>query len=338
MEEAKFYQPAKLNKAQCRLCHHACLINNNLVGICQARKNINGRLYSLVYGYPVALNVDPIEKKPFFHFQPGTMTYSLGTLGCNFQCANCQNWDISQAITIERKISQLEYIAPEKIVHEAMDNNCSSIAYTYNEPTIYTEYALAIMKIAHRHNLKNVWVSNGYMSRECLDAIIPYLDAINIDLKSMSADFYEENCHGQLQPVLNNLKLLRQKSVHLEITSLIIQTLTDDIENFERLAGFIANELDCDTPWHISCFSPEISWQLKKIRATDAATIYQAYEIGKSAGLKYVYVGNLPGDQKENTYCPACGQLAIRRLGYQIERFDKKGYCSYCDKSLDIVE
>ena len=338
MQKAKFYQPAKLNKVQCQLCHNACIINNGQVGVCQARKNINGALYSLVYGYPAAMNIDPIEKKPFFHFQPGTTAYSLGTLGCNFKCANCQNWDISQAKAIERKTSQLELVAPEKIVQEAIGNNCSSIAYTYNEPTIFAEYALAIMKLAHQYNLKNVWVSNGFMSRECLDAIAPYLDAINIDLKSMSPDFYRENCHGQLRPVLDNLKLLKRESVHIEITSLIIPTLTDDVENFERSAGFIANELDCDTPWHISCFSPAISWRLKNLPATDASTIYQAYEIGKNAGLKYVYTGNIPGDQKENTYCPACGRLAIRRLGYEVERFDKKGCCSYCDKNLDIVE
>lgn len=338
MQEAKFYKKLDDQIVACELCHQACLIKNNSVGVCRARKNVNGELFSLVYGYPAALNVDPIEKKPLFHFQPGSLSYSLGTLGCNFKCANCQNWDISQTLNIEKKINNINLIEPEKIVSDALINNCLSISYTYNEPTIFTEYALAIMELAHQNNLKNVWVSNGYMSDLCLKKIIPCLDAINIDLKSMSEDFYLKNCGAKLQPVLENLKTLKKSGTHLEITTLIIPELSDDHGMLKSLAEFIVNELGTDVPWHLSKFSPAISWKLKKLPATSEKIIFAACDIGKNAGLKYVYAGNVPGDQRENTYCPACGELAIGRFSYEIDRLDHHGRCTYCDKNLDIFE
>ena len=336
MHPAKFYKQLNNNIVQCRLCNHFCAISDGDIGKCRTRKNVNGKLYSLVYGYPVALNVDPIEKKPLFHFMPGSSTYSLGTLGCNFVCANCQNWDISQAQDIENKVKKMEFIEPEKIIKEAIENECESISYTYIEPTIFTEYALDIMKLAKENGLKNVWVSNGFMSEECLNAIIPYLDAINIDLKSMDDDFYRDNCGARIQPVLDNLQIIKNAGVHLETTTLIIPTLSDSFEMLKRAADFIA-QLDSDIPWHLSKFSADISWKLKDLPDTGDSLIHQVYEIGKEAGLKYVYVGNIPGDQKENTYCPACGELAIRRLGYHIERMDNKGRCAVCDKDLGIV-
>jgi pyruvate formate lyase activating enzyme len=338
MREAEFYEKLNDNAVQCRLCNHFCLIKNDDSGICGVRKNKNGRLFSLVYGYPVALNIDPIEKKPLFHFLPGTNTYSLGTFGCNLACQNCQNWDISQLKKLEPKISNLDHYEPERIVEEALGNECKSISYTYNEPTVFAEYALDIMEIARSYGLKNVWVSNGFMSDDLLDRLIPLLDAINIDLKSMDGEFYKENCGARLEPVLANLKRIKSEQSHLEITSLIIPGMTDEIESLYRLAEFIAVDLDTDTPWHISKFSPEISWKLKSLKPTGEDVLYEAYEIGKEAGLKYVYIGNVPGDQKENTYCPSCGELAIRRLGYNIERQDNDGRCEYCDKSLDIID
>ncbi len=337
-QKAKFYQQLKGKAVRCNLCHHFCRLQPGQIGLCRSRQNINGELYSLVYGYPVALNVDPIEKKPFFHFLPGSLAFSLGTFGCNFRCRNCQNWDISQAKNIKEKNKALDFIEPEKIIEEALDNNCRSIAYTYNEPTIFAEYALDIMKLAHQYKLKNVWVSNGFMSADCRKAILPYLDAINIDLKSFADEFYRLNCGGRLQPVLDNLKTIKAEQIHLEVTTLIIPTLSDDIEMLAKIANFIAVELDTDTPWHLSRFSPQISWQLRDLPPTSDDIIYEAYEIGREAGLKYVYVGNLPGDEKENTYCPNCGQLAIRRLGYQVERFDNQGRCAHCDKNLEIIE
>ena len=338
MLKAKFYKKLNDSKIQCQLCNHFCLINESQTGICRVRKNEKGKLYSLVYGYPVALNIDPIEKKPLFHFQPGSLSYSLGTLGCNFSCANCQNWDISQATDIEAKTKYLDFIKPEKIVKNALATSCSSIAYTYNEPTIWTEYALDIMKLARKNKLKNVWVSNGYMSPDCLKAILPYLDAANIDLKSMDEDFYLENCGAKLGPVLDNLKRLKKEKIHTEITTLIIPSLSDEPKMLKKIAEFIASELGPEIPWHISKFSSEISWKLKNLPETEDEIIYKAYEIGKKAGLKHIYAGNMPGDDKENTYCPACGQLAIKRIGYQIERLDKNGRCAKCGENLNTVE
>lgn len=336
--ETKFYKQLSGNAVQCQLCNHFCVIKDGNVGICRARKNENGRLISLVYGRPVALNIDPVEKKPLFHFMPGTMTYSLGTLGCNFRCANCQNWDISQEREIEKKVSHIDCVDPENIIEEAVDNECQSISYTYNEPTIFAEYALDIMKIARDNDIKNIWVSNGFMSEECLNAIIPFIDAANIDLKSMDDEFYKNVCSARLKPVLENLKIIKQAGIHLEITTLIIPTLSDGEDMLAEIADFIASELDADVPWHLSKFSPEISWKLKNLPPTNDYLIYQGYEIGKDAGLKYIYTGNMPGDQKENTYCPKCGELAIRRFGYQIERLDNDGRCAECDKNLDIIE
>ncbi|MFA4833620.1 MAG: AmmeMemoRadiSam system radical SAM enzyme [Patescibacteria group bacterium] len=338
MEEAKFYKSQNNNKIQCQLCHHFCLISEGQTGICRVRQNKEGKLYSLVYGYPVALNIDPIEKKPLFHFQPGSSAYSLGTLGCNFLCANCQNWDISQATDIEAKIKYLNLVKPEEIIKNALADNCSSIAYTYNEPTIWAEYALDIMKLAQKNKLKNVWVSNGYMSPDCLKAILPYLDATNIDLKSMDEDFYKKNCRAKLGPVLDNLKRLKKEKVHTEITTLIIPSLSDEPGMLKEIVDFIVRELGPETPWHISKFSSEISWKLKNLPETENKIVYNAYEIGRKAGLKYIYAGNMPGDDKENTYCPACGQLAIKRVGYQIERFDKNGKCAKCGGNLNIIE
>ncbi|MDD5294397.1 MAG: AmmeMemoRadiSam system radical SAM enzyme [Patescibacteria group bacterium] len=338
MEEAKFYKSQNNSKVQCQLCSHFCTISPGQTGICRARKNEKGKLYSLVYGYPIALNIDPIEKKPLFHFLPGSLSYSLGTLGCNFRCANCQNWDISQATDIEAKIKYLDFIKPEEIIKSALTANCSSVAYTYNEPTIWTEYAMDIMKLARKNKLKNVWVSNGYMSPDCLKAILPYLDAANIDLKSMDEDFYLKNCEGKLAPVLDNLKTLKKEKIHTEITTLIIPSLSDNPKMLKKIAQFIVSQLGPETPWHISKFSPIISWKLKNLPETENKIIYEAYEIGRQAGLKYIYAGNMPGDDKENTYCPKCGQLAIKRLGYQIERLDKNGKCAKCGKILDILD
>ncbi|MEA3398657.1 MAG: AmmeMemoRadiSam system radical SAM enzyme [Patescibacteria group bacterium] len=337
MQEANFYKPARNNAIRCSLCQHNCLILEKNYGICQTRKNIGNKLYSLVYGFPAALNVDSVEKKPLFHFLPGSFTYSLGTYGCNFKCANCQNWDISQNNNIEKEAQKLNFATPEKIIEDALGDNCKSISYTYNEPTIFCEYALDIMRLAHKYGLKNIWVSNGYMGKSCLEAIIPYLDAINIDLKSFDNNFYKKNCAAKLKPVLNNLIQLKKEQIHLEVTTLIIPGLSDDLKMLEELTQFIITELNDDTPWHISKFSAEASWRLKNLPSASDDIIYQAYEIGKDAGLKYVYVGNIPGDQKENTYCPKCGALIIRRLGYEIERFDENGGCPYCDRSLDII-
>jgi len=337
MKEANFYNQKK-EKIECRLCSHFCLIAPNRVGKCGTRLNKNQKLWALNFGFPAALNNDPIEKKPLFHFLPGTQTYSIGTLGCNFKCDNCQNWEISQADKIAKQIETMDFVDPARIVENAIADGCDSISFTYNEPTIFIEYALEIMKIAHQNDLKNIWVTNAYMSTEALEMIIPYLDATNVDLKSFDSAFYRDSCGSKLQPVLNNLKKIKEAQVHLEVTTLIIPSLTNDRDMITELSDYIVRELDSDTPWHITKFSPQSSWKLQDLSPTGEDAIYEAYEIGKNSGLKYVYVGNIPGDQKENTYCPQCGELAIRRLGHHLERFDISGRCAFCDKNLDIME
>ncbi len=325
--QAKFYQPARDQTVDCRLCHHFCHILPDNAGICTARKNINGELYSLVYGRPAALNIDPIEKKPLYHFLPGSTAFSLGTLGCNFRCANCHNYEITQSKLDKTKLS---FVSPEEIIASAERAQCQSIAYTYNEPTIFTEYALDIMKLARAKKIKNVWVSNGFMTDECLAAIIPYLDAANIDLKSMTDNFYGKVCHAQVAPVLENLRTLFNAGVHLEITTLVIPTLSDDLGLFKEIAAFIALNLSKDTPWHLSRFSPEISWNLKQLPETSRDILAKAWQIGKDAGLKFVYASGY----QDNTYCPNCGELAIERIYYQVRRFDKNGKCPKCGETI----
>jgi pyruvate formate lyase activating enzyme len=295
-------------------------------------------MYSAVYGYPASIGVDPVEKKPLYHFKPGVLAYSMGTLGCNFSCSNCHNWKISQAEKIKEAQETLDYMTPEKIVCAALEEGCEAIAFTYNEPTVFTEYALDIMKLAHDNGLSNIWVSNGYMSADCLEAILPYLDAINVDLKSINSNFYKNICSSELKPVLQNLVALKQEQAHLEISTLVIPSLNDDFDILTELAEFIANDLGTDTPWHINRFSPINSWKLKDLEAANEDIMYEAFEIGKNSGLRYVYVGNMPGDQKQCTYCPKCGELAISRSTHGIERYDSRGRCSYCDKNLDIIE
>jgi pyruvate formate lyase activating enzyme len=326
---AEFYLKADSDVVDCRLCHHFCHILPANAGICTARKNVGGQLFSLVYGRPAALNIDPIEKKPLYHFLPGSRAFSLGTLGCNFRCANCHNYEITQS-KLEK--TEFPFVPPAEIVEGAERGQCRSIAYTYNEPTIFTEYALDIMKLARRQKIKNVWVANGFMSNDCLAAIIPFLDAANIDLKSMEDSFYNKVCHARVAPILENLKTLRNAGVHLEITTLVIPTLSDDLGMLKKIAEFIAAELGPDVPWHLSRFSPEISWKLKALPETGREILEQAYQIGRDAGLKFVYASGY----KDNTYCPACGELAIERIYYKVKRFDKKGRCRKCGEQIFI--
>jgi len=337
MKEARFYKKLKNNLIKCELCYHFCIIDNNNMGVCRSRKNINGHLYSLVYGLPIALNVDPVEKKPLFHFLPGTYTFSLGTLGCNFMCSNCQNWEISQNKIDDEILKKIKFKKPKEIVDMALMNNCQSISYTYNEPTIFTEYAIDIMKLAKKNNLKNIWVSNGYMSKKCLKEIITYLDAVNVDLKYFDNNFYHKNCSAKLEPVLDNLKNLKNNNIHLEITTLVIPGLSDDLKMHKLLCNFIKNELGAQVPWHISKFFGDISWKLKDKKETDERLLNKIYEQGKLAGLKYIYLGNVSETKRENTYCPKCHHLNIERRGYEIKRFDHNGYCAHCGEDLKII-
>jgi pyruvate formate lyase activating enzyme len=335
MIEVYLYKKLKKKTVQCQNCAHFCAIKPKEKGDCGVRENIDGKLYALNYGKVIALNVDPMEKKPLFHFLPGTHSLSLATVGCSFICEYCQNWDISQAF--KNKEVPGQFLSPEEIVELAEKNKVPSISYTYSEPAIFSEYALDIMKLAKEKGLKNIWVTNGFWSKELFDLISPYLDATNVDLKDFSELFYEKVCGGRLKPVLETLKRLKKKKIWTEVTTLIVPTMNDSKEMLKKIAEFIKEELGSETPWHIARFSAAISWKLHDLRDTPLKTLKTAYDIGKKAGLKYVYMGNVPEVPYEDTYCTKCGEKMIDRRIYFVKRFDKDGKCSKCGESLDLI-
>jgi len=328
-----FYEKLDDKLVNCNLCSHRCRrIADSKRGICGVRENRDGKLYSLVYGKAVAMSIDPIEKKPLFNFLPGSRSYSIATVGCNFRCDNCQNYDISQ-LPKERNIIVGQDVSPEEIVSAAKRSNCASIAYTYSEPTIFFEYAYDIAKLARKEGLKNVFVTNGYITPEALRAISPYLDAANIDLKSFSDEFYRKSCGARLQPVLDSIRLYKSLGVWIELTTLIIPTLNDSEEELRKIAHFI-KEVGEDTPWHITQFHP--MYKLPDLPRTPVSTLRKARQIGLEAGLRYVYEGNVPGETGENTYCHNCGKPLIRRFGYSIqENKIKNSACTYCGTKID---
>jgi pyruvate formate lyase activating enzyme len=331
--EAMFYEKLNDNLVNCNLCSHRCSrIADSKRGICGVRENRDGELYSLVYGKVVARSVDPIEKKPLFNFLPGSQSYSIATVGCNFHCDNCQNYDISQLPKMRGTIVG-EDTSPEAIVLAAKLSNCESIAYTYSEPTIFFEYAYDIAKRAKNVGIRNVFVTNGYITPEALKEISTYLDAANIDLKSFSDEFYRQNCGARLQPVLDSIKLYKSLGIWIEITTLIIPTLNDSEEELRKIAEFI-KEVGEDIPWHITQFHP--TYKLIDKPRTPVAILRKARQIGLDAGLRYVYEGNVRGENGENTYCPKCGKLLIRRIGYHImENKIKNSACTYCGAKID---
>lgn len=314
--EAMLYEPLKDGKVQCRLCSHYCVISDGLRGRCNVRENQGGRLYTLVFDKIIACHVDPIEKKPLFHFYPGSLAFSLGTVGCNFRCQFCQNADIAQMATDHDGRIIGKSMTPEDIVGDAMRSGCQSIAYTYTEPTVFFELAHAAATTAHDRGLKNIFVTNGYMSAEALDLIHPVLDAANVDLKAFSDDFYKKQCGARLSPVLETLKKMKTLGVFVEVTTLIIPGLNDDPAELKDLARFIATDLGADTPWHVSRFHP--TYRLTDRPPTPVNTLLRARDIGLAAGLKYVYTGNVPGREGENTLCYGCGRVLIKRMGFTV--------------------
>ena len=335
MIEAMFYEKLDNGLVNCNLCSHRCRkIADSKRGICGVRENRDGTLYSLVYGKAVARSVDPIEKKPLFNFLPGSSAYSVATVGCNFRCDNCQNYDISQLPGVRGTIVG-EEVFPEDIVLAAKLSSCESIAYTYSEPTIFFEYALDIAKLAHNEGLKNVFVTNGYITPEALQEIAPYLDAANIDLKSFSDEFYRRNCGARLEPVLESIKLHKSLGIWIELTTLIIPTLNDSEKELRKIAEFI-KEVGEDIPWHITQFHP--TYKLIDKPITPVTTLRKARQIGIDAGLRYVYEGNVPGENGENTYCPKCQKMLIHRRGYQIlENNIKHSKCPHCETKIDGI-
>jgi pyruvate formate lyase activating enzyme len=314
MKEAYLYEKENKNRVRCLLCHHKCLIREGAKGICSVRENQDGTLVSLVYGKVIARHVDPIEKKPLFHFLPNSPSFSIATAGCNFKCRFCQNADISQMPSDFQQISGVE-MAPAAIVAEALAGGCRTISYTYTEPTIYFELAVDTARLAVSKGLKNVFVSNGYMTEECLREIHPDLHAANVDLKSFRDEFYRSQCGARLEPVLETLRTMKRMGIWLEVTTLIIPGQNDSPEELRDLSGFIA-DLDPSTPWHVSRFHP--TYRLTDAPPTPPEAIRMAKEIGHEAGLKYVYSGNLPGDEGEKTFCHGCGELLIDRFGFAV--------------------
>ncbi len=328
MKEAVLYGKKEEGKVKCRLCNHRCLILPGKRGICGVRENQDGTLYSLNYGKLIARHVDPIEKKPLFHFHPGSRSYSIAAVGCNFRCDFCQNYEISQ-MPKDQGLVMGDPVAPEEVVSAARRTECLSISYTYTEPTIFFEYAYETAKLAHAQEIKNVFVSNGFMGQESLEMIRPYLQAANIDLKAFTEKFYKETCGARLAPVLENLKSMKKMGIWVEVTTLVIPTLNDSDKELRDIATFIATEMGPDTPWHVSRFHP--MYKLNGIHATPVETLLRAQEIGKAAGLYYVYTGNIPGQGGENTFCHHCGGLLIERLGFSVLQYNvKNGQCHTC--------
>lgn len=331
IKEAMLYEKMGENVVQCYLCAHRCKIAPSKRGVCGVRENQDGTLYTLVYGMIIAENVDPIEKKPLFHVHPGSRSFSIATVGCNFRCVFCQNHDISQ---MPRKLGNIigRKASPEKIVERAVQSNSKTIAYTYTEPTIFFEYAYDISNIAHEKDIKNVFVTNGFMTEEAITKISPFLDAANVDLKSFSDEFYKKYCGARLQPVLDSLKKMKEVGIWVEVTTLIIPTLNDSDEELQNIAQFIQS-LGAETPWHISRFHPQ--YEMTNLPPTPVSTLHKAAQFGKEAGLKYVYTGNVPGDAMESTFCSHCGNILIDRYGFYINKLNlDKSHCPRCETPL----
>ena len=319
------------SSVRCNLCYHRCVIPPGKLGACCVRENVDGRLYTLVYDRIISQNVDPIEKKPFFHFLPGTKAFSIATPGCNFRCAFCQNWEISQ---MPREGAMMGVaLKPADVARAAKRHGCASVAYTYTEPTIFAEYALDCAAEAQSLGLKNVFVSNGYMTPELIERMEGLIDGINVDLKAGRGEFYRRISGAALKPILKNLTLLRKHGIWLEVTTLVIPDLNDTDEELRWVAEYLRDEVGADTPWHISRFFPQ--YKMADTPPTPTHVLQRAYEIGKEAGLQYVYVGNLPGNQTESTFCPGCGKMVIERTGYWLgKRNLRDGKCASCGTQI----
>jgi len=335
--EAYLYEKLDDNKVRCNLCSHQCIIKDGKKGICGVRENRSGILETLVYNKVIARQIDPIEKKPLFHVTPGSLSYSIATVGCNFKCRFCQNADIAQFSTVNRVSIPGKYSTPEDIVDDAFKTNCRTIAYTYTEPTIYFELALETAKLAQKKGLKNIFVTNGFMTREAIQMIAPFLDAANVDLKAFNDDFYKTLCNARIEPVKEALMDMKSLGIFVEVTTLLIPGLNDNPDEIDQLASFIANSLGTETPWHISRFHP--TYRLTDRPPTPIKTIIDARQRGFKAGLKYVYTGNVPGEEGESTFCYACKKCLIDRYGFQVKKnLIKNSRCPFCDALIDGIE
>jgi pyruvate formate lyase activating enzyme len=333
-KEAWLYDRLEGGRVRCNLCAHRCSIAPGKRGVCRVRENREGTLWSLVYERAVACSVDPIEKKPLFHFLPGSRALSIATVGCNFRCRFCQNYHISDLESCGGRIEGRPLPCKE-VVRLAGVETCASISYTYTEPTVFFEYALDCARLARESGVKNCFVTNGYMTAEAWRMASPVLDAANIDLKSMRDEFYREYAGARLEPVLDSIRLARSLGVWVEVTTLVIPGLNDSMGELRDIAHFLA-DVGREVPWHVSRFHPD--HKLLQIPATPAETLRHAREIGLEAGLRYVYIGNIPGEEGENTFCPACGSVVISRVGYHTARAGLEGSrCAACGTEIEGV-
>ncbi len=330
MHIAEYWDAIEDNAVICKLCPRKCVIPNGYSGDCRARVNIGGVLRTVVYGKAVAIHVDPIEKKPLFHFYPKSKAFSIATAGCNLKCIFCQNWEISQA-----KPEKARYInlSPEQIVEEALSSGCKSIAYTYTEPTIFFEYMRDTAKLAKSRGLKNVYITCGYIEEKPLRELCKYIDAANVDLKGFSKQFYSEYTTGKLNPVLNTFKILKEEGVWTELTNLIIPGANDSPQDISNLCKWVVTEIGTDMPVHFSRFFP--NYKIMDRPPTPISTLNMAVKIAKSFGIKYIYAGNVAGSKYESTYCPNCGKKLIERSGYYIGDINiKNGKCKFCGAKI----
>lgn len=334
MKEALLYEKLENNLVHCFLCAHQCKIADKKFGFCGVRQNIDGTLYTHVYGKPIAMHIDPIEKKPLYHFLPGSFSFSIATIGCNFHCGFCQNWEISQSRARDGVELDKQEVLPQEIVKLALKNKCQSISYTYTEPTIFFEYAFDSAKLAKQKGLYNNFVTNGFMTKECLETIKPYLDAANVDLKFFRDESYKKICAGRLEPVLDSIRLMHKLGIWVEVTTLIVPGENDSQEELAGIAEFIAS-IDKNMPWHVSRFHPD--YKFTDHQATPVATLKKAEDIGRKAGLNYIYVGNVIGFGND-TYCHNCKKLLIRREVFSVlENNIKQGKCAHCNTVIPGV-
>ncbi|MFH0879188.1 MAG: AmmeMemoRadiSam system radical SAM enzyme [Lentisphaerota bacterium] len=333
LHEALFYEQLSGGKVRCTLCPRGCVTGDKQCGYCRVRENRGGRYYSLVYGRPCALHTDPIEKKPFFHVYPGTQAFSIATVGCNLACKFCQNWDISQASPGDIRP---EYQSPATIAQQALAAGTRTIAYTYNEPTIFFEYMADCAKAGKARGIESVVVSNGFISREAQKALFPLVKAIKIDFKAFTPSFYRDICDGFLEPVQESLKRLAGSGVWYEIVVLLVPTLNDSSDEIKRMAAWIVKDLSPDVPLHFSRYHP--MYKIKNIPPTPPDTLRRARQIAVAEGCRFVYIGNVPGEEAQNTVCPYCKAMLIRRYEYRIlENHIIKGACQACGKTIPGV-
>ncbi|WPD22591.1 MAG: AmmeMemoRadiSam system radical SAM enzyme [Candidatus Electrothrix scaldis] len=333
MKEARLYNREEDLTVSCALCHHRCRIKPGRRGLCEVRENQDGLLVSLVYGRVVAENIDPIEKKPFYHFLPSSRSASISTIGCNFSCKHCQNYQISRYPHMHQGEIIGSQRTPEQVVNAAEQSGCQSISYTYVEPTIFYEFAYDCMALARERGLANLFVSNGYMTPECSRELAPLLDGINIDIKSFSEDFYRKVCKASLQPVLDTVRLMRELGVWVEVTTLVIPGLNDSAEELEGIASFLA-QVDPAIPWHVTGFHP--TYTMLDRSPTTVASLQMARQIGLDAGLRFVYQGNVHSDDGEHTFCPSCHTKLIARTGFFVQNNRiEGGRCPLCQERIE---